>query len=112
MFRLLKEGKVLAKLIKAKKWNQRLLGLIVYKNLSDEEIFWIPSCQSVHTFFMTFSLDVVFTNRSFQIVKLFEQVRPGKLLFGGFKSWHVFEMKSGFISKQNLKKGDLLHVET
>ena len=110
MPRLFKEKIFLAEIIKAQNLSQRLLGLIIYKNLSDKEAFWIPGCQSIHTFFMRFSLDVIFADKSFQIVKLFEQIGNRRVLFGGFKSWHVFEMKAGFVSRQNLKRGDLLYV--
>ena len=98
--------------IKAEKFSQRLKGLIPYKSLSEEELFWIPYCQSVHTFFMKFPLDVVFTDKNFQIVKSFEKVPSRRILFGGLKSRHVFEAGAGFLSRQKLKKGDQLYVES
>jgi len=112
MLNLIKNQIFLAQIIKAQSFFERLKGLILFKNLSEKEIFWIPRCQSVHTFFMGFSLDVIFTDKNFKIVQVFETVSPWRILFGGFKSYHVFEAQAGFISKKKLKKGDQLHVES
>ena len=112
MPKLFRETTFLAELIPAQRFKQRLLGLIPYSSLSEKEIFWIPACSSVHTFFMKFPIDVVFTNSQFKITALFEKVGARKILFGGFKSKNVFEMKAGQIEIHQLKKGDCLHVES
>lgn len=111
MSKLLKNQDLLAQIIKARTLSERIKGLIPFKSLSEKEVFWIPYCQSVHTFFMRFPLDVIFTDKRFQIVKFFEKASSKRILFGGFKSRHVFEAQAGFIFKQKLKKGDQLHVE-
>ena len=112
MSQLLKNQKPLAQIIKAESFLQRMKGLIPFPSLSETDVFWIPYCQSVHTFFMKFPLDVIFTDYHFKIQKLFKEVPARRLLFGGYKSRHVFEAKAGFISRQNLKKGDQLNVGT
>ncbi|MCZ0931694.1 MAG: DUF192 domain-containing protein [Oligoflexia bacterium] len=114
MSKLFKKEKsfFIADLIPAKSLKQRIQGLTSYSHLKEKEAFWISACPSVHTFFMKFPIDVVFTDRQFKIVALFSEVQTGKILFGGFKSRNVFEMKAGQISACRLKKGDLLHVES
>ena len=112
MLCLFKNQNRLGQVIKVEKLSQRLKGLIPFKTLNEKQIFWIPYCQSVHTFFMKFPLDIIFTDKKFQVIKLFERVSAGRILFGGFKSCHVFEVSSGFISQQQLKKGDQLYVES
>ena len=89
----------------------RIKGLIGQEALLDQEALWIPACPSIHTFFMKFPIDVVFTDRKFQVVSLFEAVPARRFLWGGFKSRNVFEMKVGQILKANIKKGDILYVE-
>ena len=102
---------VASQLIKARTFGQRVKGLIGSKGLQEKEAFWITACPSIHTFFMKFPIDVIFTDQKFQIVSLFENISSGKILFGGFRSQNVFEMKAGQIQTHNLKKGDLLYVE-
>ena len=96
---------------KAKTLKDRIQGLIGKKELKEKEVFWIPYCTSIHTFFMKFPIDVVFTDRRFQVVSLFENVSSRKILWGGFRSQNVFEMKKGQINKTKLKKGEILYVE-
>ena len=107
-----RSSEFLAQILQAQSFTARIKGLIPFKSLIEKEIFWIPYCQSVHTFFMRFPLDVIFTNRGFKIVRLFERVGPWRVLFGGFRSCHVFEAQAGFIKNKQLKKGDKLHVES
>ena len=86
--KLFKKGKdfFIADLILAKGFKQRIQGLTSYSQLEDKTAFWIPACPSVHTFFMKFPIDVVFTDSQFKILSLFQGVVSGKVLFGGFKS--------------------------
>ena len=102
----------IAKLIPAKSFKQRIQGLTSYSHLKEKEAFWISACPSIHTFFMKFPIDVIFTDRQLKVLALFSEVKAGKVLFGGFKSRNVFEMKAGQILAWQLKKGDVLYVES
>ena len=97
--------------IQAQTLGQRVKGLIGYPALKEREAFWISACPSIHTFFMKFPIDVIFTDKKFCVLALFENVPAGKILFGGFRSQNVFEMKAGQIQVHQLKKGDSLYVE-
>ena len=61
---------------------------------------------------MKFPIDVIFTDRRFKILALFQEVKSRRILFGGINSWNVFEMKAGQIAFFDLKKGDSLYVES
>lgn len=107
-----KSNKLIADhVIKAKSLRQRVQGLIGHSALKEREAFWISACPSIHTFFMKFPIDVIFTDKKFCVQALFENTSSGKILFGGFKSQNVFEMKTGQIQAHNIKKGDVLYVE-
>ncbi|MDE0092165.1 MAG: DUF192 domain-containing protein [Oligoflexia bacterium] len=106
------ENFFVADIIPAKSLKQRVQGLVSYSHLKDKTAFWITACPSVHTFFMKFPIDVIFTDRQFKIVALFQEVKAGKILFGGFRSRNVFEMKAGQVEFCQLKKGDILYVES
>ena len=102
---------IASQVIQAKTLKQRIQGLIGRPELQEQEALWIPACPSIHTFFMKFPIDVIFTDREFCVISLFENVSARKILFGGFKCQNVFEMKAGQIQNHGLKKDDLLYVE-
>ena len=99
-------------LIKAESFKQRFFGLIGKTELKADETFFISACPSIHTFFMKFPIDVIFTDKKSCVVSLFEDIPAGRILFGGFKSRNVFELKAGQIQVHKLKKGDVLYVES
>ena len=104
-------NQVLAKSItKASSFLQRLKGLMGKEDAPSGTAFWIPSCPSIHTFFMKFSLDVIFTDKTFRVVSVHHSIPPGKILYGGWKSYHVFEIKTPGLKKDLIKKGDQLNV--
>lgn len=103
--------KTLAKVVKkATSFSQRAKGLIGKKSLQEDWALWIPFCKSVHTFFMSLPIDVIFVDKNFCVVSVFYNVPPYRILFGGFKSCSVFEMKAHSLNSNNIKKGDCLYV--
>jgi uncharacterized membrane protein (UPF0127 family) len=69
------------------------------------EALWFPDCQSLHTCFMRFSLDLYFLDADHQIISVRESVKPFSFVFQrGADS--VIELPSG--SKKRLKVGDKL----
>jgi len=98
-------------LIQAETLWHRVKGLIDHPGLKEQDIFWIPACPSIHTFFMKFPIDVVFTDKKLQILSLFENVPARRLLLGRWGSQNAFEMKVGQIKAHQLKKGDSFYVE-
>ena len=88
---------------------ERIQGLIGKKELEHGACFWIPACPGIHTFFMQFSLSLIWTNKKFQVTALCSTAPPGKLVFGPWSSWHVFEFQAGKL-QSNVQKGDVLNV--
>lgn len=84
----------------------RFLGLMFRRSLPDQEALWIIPCNSIHMFFMRFSLDVAFLDRQQQIVKLVEQVRPWSMIPAVRHAHSVLEMPVGSIQKYGLQAGD------
>lgn len=46
----------------------RLKGLLGTRSLPDGEGLWIQPCQSVHTFFMRYPIDVLFLNKEGSVI--------------------------------------------
>ena len=107
---LKKENTLLAEHLTQAQGLKRLKGLIGRKDLGSSEGLFIPQCPSIHTFFMNFPIDVIFTDRDLKILKLFKNLPPNRMVFGGLKSRNTFELKSGQIENFGLKKGDELYV--
>jgi uncharacterized protein len=90
---------------KAHSFFTRLKGLMFSKSLPDGQGLHIQPCQSIHTFFMNYPIDVLYLNKDFEIVGLQESFQPSKL--GKlFKNGHsVLELPTGTIQKSGTKIG-------
>ena len=89
---------------------ERAKGLLGRKSLSPGQGLWIKPCNNIHTFFMKFTIDCVFLNKSNKIEKVFSQVKPFRVIGPVWKAYSVIEFSDGFIQKWDLKPGDQLHV--
>jgi uncharacterized protein len=85
----------------------RLVGLLSKSKLSDEEGLLITRCPSVHTFFMRFSIDVVFLNKDNKVVKLIGNMRPWRMSPWVREAENVLELNSQ-ASDSKIKQGDIL----
>lgn len=88
----------------------RSIGLLSKKVLHECEGLIIKPCCSIHTFFMKFSIDVLFVNKDNKIVALYENVSPWRVLPIHITSWYVVELPADTITSKNITKGDLIQV--
>ncbi len=88
----------------------RTKGLLGTKDLSPEQGLWIHRCNSIHTFFMNYSIDCVFVDKNLVIKSLVKDVKPGRMLWPIWGADSVVELKSGQIEKLGFKMGDQLYV--
>src|SRR5579871_1496539 len=58
---------------------RRSKGLLGRTSMGREEGLWIVPCEAVHTFFMQFSIDLVYLDRNLRIKKLRESMRPWRI---------------------------------
>jgi uncharacterized protein len=75
----------------------RLKGLMFREKLDDDEGLLIVPCNSIHTFFMRFPIDLVFVNRDWSVVNEQRNIQPGKVVNPGNGAWAVLELKGGRI---------------
>jgi uncharacterized membrane protein (UPF0127 family) len=87
----------------------RMLGLMFSTDLPGCDGFLISPCNSIHTFFMCYSLDILFLDKDFKIVKAIYGLAPWRMTWIYFKSKHVLEMKAGTM-KNGLNAGDRLEA--
>ena len=56
----------------------RFLGLMGKKNIQDIYVF--PHCNSIHTFFMRESIDVVLLKKDGTVIKTIENLKPWRMI--------------------------------
>lgn len=91
----------------ASSFDERLLGLMFKKSLVGYGGLLIKPCNSIHTFFMKMSIDVIFLDKNLKVVKVIKDMKPWRLSKIYFKSNQVLEMKAGDL-KVNLTEGEVL----
>ena len=88
---------------------ERMKGLMFSQELPQCDGFLIKPCNSIHTFFMLYNLDVVFLDKNFVVVKVIYDLAPWRLTWVYFKAHQVLEMKSGTL-KKNIQIGEKLEA--
>lgn len=106
----LREQKIINDLMIATSFVDRGIGLLHHSVLNDNQAMWINPCNNIHTFFMKFAIDCVFVNKNLEIVSMFKNVKPYRMILPQWQAKSVFELSAGFIEKYNLQIGEKLHV--
>jgi uncharacterized membrane protein (UPF0127 family) len=83
----------------------RRRGLLGRDALEDDAALIIAPCSGIHTFFMRFSIDVVFVTRAGKVLKASPELPPWRMrvAFGAFA---VIELPAGTIARSHTKVGD------
>jgi uncharacterized membrane protein (UPF0127 family) len=89
---------------------KRLKGLMGTKDLKKNQMLWIQPCNSIHTFFMHYPIDVVFLDRNLVIRSIKKAIFPWRATFPVLRAFSVIEMQSGRADELGLEEGDQLHV--
>ncbi len=103
-------GAVLAaKLEVAASGRTRRKGLLGRENLVPGEGLWIVPCESVHTFFMRFPIDLVYLDRKNRVRKLRTGVGPWRIS-ACLIARSVLELPAGSIHATQTQRGDIVEV--
>jgi uncharacterized protein len=87
-----------------------LIGLMGRPRLDAGHGLWIVPCQSVHTFWMRFSIDVVFLDHHHRVVHLVESLRPFRISKHLSKAGSVIELPVGAIKISGTRVGDEIRI--
>lgn len=88
---------------------KRRKGLLGREGLAAGEGLWIAPCESVHTFFMRFPIDLVYLDRDKKIKKTRSAVRPWRLS-ACLSAHSILELPAGTIEKTQSERGDSLEI--
>lgn len=88
----------------------RFLGLMGRRTLPADHALLFPRCNSVHTFFMRFAIDVVVVDAQGEVVHVTE-MRPWRLMMPRARAKHIIEMLAGRAEDLGIRPGVRLKVE-
>ena len=90
---------------------KRRVGLLKKEKLEPGEGLWITPCESVHTFFMKFAIDLVYLDREKRVRKIRHAVPPWRIS-GCLAAHSVLELPAGAAAASGTQPGDQLELET
>ena len=89
---------------------KRRTGLLKHSRLDAGEGLWIVPCESVHTFFMKFPIDLVYLDKRWKVRKV-RQAVPAWRLSACLTAHSVLELPAGTIEQTQTAVGDDLAVQ-
>ncbi len=89
---------------------QRMIGLMFSRDLGDKDGLLITPCNSIHTFFMRYNLDIVFLSRDNKVVKVIRNMKPWRMTWMYFKASKVLEMMGGTLPA-DINAGDEFNMD-
>jgi uncharacterized membrane protein (UPF0127 family) len=89
---------------------KRRTGLLKHSALAPGEGLWIVPCESVHTFFMKFPIDLVYLDKALKVKKVRSAV-PAWRLSACLSAHSILELPAGTIERTQTAVGDLFEME-
>ncbi|GEL77989.1 DUF192 domain-containing protein [Tenuibacillus multivorans] len=91
-------------------FTKRLKGLMFTDELNSGYGLHILPCQSVHTHFMRYPIDVVYCNKSLYVIDIDENLPPGKFGKRRKGAHSVLELPTGTVAHSTLQIGHQLEL--
>jgi uncharacterized membrane protein (UPF0127 family) len=89
---------------------KRRTGLLKHTELKQGKGLWIVPCESVHSFFMKFTIDVLYLDRAKKVRGMRPNMKPWRLS-ACLPAHSVLELPAGTIERTGTQKGDQLSLE-
>lgn len=89
----------------------RLKGLLGRKEFKKGEAIVLKPCNSIHTFFMRFAIDVLFLDNDNKIIKVIPCLKPFRITFIYFKARFAIELPAGTTQSVSIRENDTLSFE-
>jgi uncharacterized protein len=84
-------------------------GLLQRSSLPAGQALILAPCNSIHTFFMRFAIDVLFMARDGRVVKMSRTLVPWRIAIA-WRASAVVELPAGTIEQSDTQVGDLLEL--
>lgn len=90
----------------AKSFRTRLLGLHAHRQLHFGDGVWLVPCNTIHTIGMRCSIDVIFLNIGGRVVRVVENLRPGRVVWRVPEAHSALEVPAGVVRSSETQVGD------
>jgi uncharacterized membrane protein (UPF0127 family) len=90
---------------------KRRAGLLKHKSLEPGDGLWIVPCESVHSFFMKFTIDVLYLDRKHKVKKVRPEMVPWRVS-ACLTAHSVLELPAGTIARTGTAAGDQLEIKS
>lgn len=101
------EEEVQVNIFLADTFMKRFMGYMFRKDPHYEAIM-IKPCNSIHTFFMRFDIDVIFLDENMEVIKKVEALKPGNVIMPVKGAKIVVEGKTGIF--KDVQMGSKIHI--
>lgn len=93
---------------KADRLFTRFMGLMGTPSLGRHEALWITPCNSVHSFFMRYSIDVIYMDAKGTVLDIVYAMPPWRVHMPRAGARAALELAAGVAAAAAIKKGDSL----
>jgi uncharacterized membrane protein (UPF0127 family) len=97
--------KIVENVVVADCFFKRLRGLMFTKELPPKSAMLIHPCSSIHTFFMNYTIDVLYLDKNHKILAIDEDMKPGKIGKIRRNAVAVVELTYGKVRENDIKVG-------
>ena len=87
---------------------KRLFGLMGRKHIDNDYGLIIKPCNSIHTFFMKFNIDIAFIDKNDRVIYIYRNLQSNKISRIFKNSSYVIECNADCL--KNLKIGDKIQI--
>jgi uncharacterized membrane protein (UPF0127 family) len=91
--------------------SQKVKGLLGRECLEEGQGLLFKGAGSLHTLFMRFPIDIIYTDKRGKVVKTAGAVRPFKLVAAPLRCYYAIELPAGAIAASNTQAGDHLSFD-
>jgi len=88
----------------------RLVGLLNRSSLNKGEALVLTPSNSIHSFFMRFTIDAIFIDKDGKIVKALPSLKPFRFSLPCFNSYSVIELPENTLKLTRTQVGDIVKI--
>jgi len=99
---------VAGRVLRAESFGARLKGLLGRASFEPEEGLWIEPCDCIHTFFMRFSIDAAFVDRTGSVVRRLDALAPWRATRLYARARACVELPAGTLARAAVAEGTRL----
>ena len=101
---------IVSKVNKAHNFLNRIIGWIGRPKIDPEAALWVRPCWGIHTFGMSFPVDVVFLEKNHRVVAIIQELPVNRISPFVFRADSVLVLPAHSIKKSRTTIGDLIDI--